>query len=645
MVKFELVKKDGLSRICNLTTKSGTIETPALLPVINPKINTVSPRELKDVFGFGALITNSYIIKKHKDLNERALAEGLHEMLDFDGIIMTDSGTFQSYMYGEVDLTNPEIIEFQKDIGTDIGTVLDIFTEPGWSEEKTEWAIEETLIRTKEACDMKGDMLINGVIQGSVYPELRTYCAEKMADLDIDVHPIGGVVPLMEQYRYSELVDVVMSSKLGMDPSRPVHLFGAGHPMILAFATLMGCDLFDSASYAKFARDDRMMFIDGTSRLREMQTLNCNCPACKDYTLDSLRKLKNVEREGVIARHNLYEITKEIETIKRYIREERLWELVEMRCRAHPALLDGLRRLEEYKEFMEIHDPLSRNGALFYTGTETLNRPLFKRYETRIMERYIPGSDKAVIFPDNPNKPYSRPYFEEFEIARKNGYVPVVSTPFGPVPAELDEVYPLSQSLFPMIKDRETEERTLSLTNMFLEKHGFKEVIDYEELEDKESLEFDGYLTRAMAVSRLQFGIPATDALFKGKIEFVKSRSNDRIRNVISDGEHILSMRAGDGLYTLKEEGAVRVAKDVPAPFMRVIVNEDSIPFVSKGRNAFCQFIIDCDENLRPMDEVIVTDEKDNVLATGRITMTKKEIKSFKRGIAVRVRSGTSDEA
>ena len=66
MVNFELLKRDGLARICQLTTKSGSIETPALLPVINPKINTITPRELKEDFGFGALITNSYIIKKHQ---------------------------------------------------------------------------------------------------------------------------------------------------------------------------------------------------------------------------------------------------------------------------------------------------------------------------------------------------------------------------------------------------------------------------------------------------------------------------------------------------------------------------------------------------------------------------------------------------
>ena len=645
MMSFELLKRDGMARICKLTTRSGTVETPALLPVINPKINTVTPRELKDVFGFDALITNSYIIKKYPELSQEALDKGLHKMLDFDGTIMTDSGTFQSYMYGDIEITNEEIIEFQKGIGTDIGTVLDIFTEPEWSRERTKDSIDETLKRTQYACDVKGDMLINGVIQGSIYPDLRTYCAEKMAEMDIDVHPIGGVVPLMEQYRYSELVDVIMSSKMGMDPSRPVHLFGAGHPMVLAFATLMGCDLFDSASYAKFARDDRLMFVDGTSRLGEMESLNCNCPACKGHTVESLRKLNKKEREVTIARHNLYQITNEIETIKRYIREERLWELVEIRCRAHPAMLDGLRKLGQYTDVTEAYDPVSRGGALFYTGSETYSRPVFLRYESSILNRYIPPTDKVVLFSDHESKPYSRPYGEDFDKARRNGYTPIVVTPFGPVPAELDEMYPLSQSLFPGISDRETEDRSLSLTVSFLEEYDIKETVKIEDIEDVGNHEYDADMLRALAVSRYQFGIPATKALFRGKVEFVKSRKMDRIRNVISDGEHILSMRAGDGLYTLKTEGAKRIAEKVPAPFMRVAVNDDSIPFVSKGRNAFCQFVIDCDPGLRPMDEVIVTDRNDNVLATGRAMMTWNEMKSFSRGIAVKVRSGNSDEA
>ncbi|MCL1978705.1 MAG: tRNA-guanine(15) transglycosylase, partial [Methanomassiliicoccaceae archaeon] len=132
---------------------------------------------------------------------------------------------------------------------------------------------------------------------------------------------------------------------------------------------------------------------------------------------------------------------------------------------------------------------------------------------------------------------------------------------------------------------------------------------------------------------------------FKGKIELVVSRKTGKIRNVISEGEHILSMRAGDGLYTLRKEGADRIVTEIRAPFMRVTVNDDAAPFVSEGRNVFCQFVTECDEDLRPMDEAVITDKNDKVIATGRMMLTADEIRSFKKGIAVKVRSGAGDEA
>ena len=644
---FEILRRDGMARLGKFTTTSGrTVETPTLLPVINPKIKTVTPRELYEEFGFGALITNSYIIKNNPDLNKEATEKGLHEMLDFPGVIMTDSGTFQSHMYGEVEMTNKEIVEFQKAIGTDIGTVLDIFTEPFWTEQQTADSIVETLKRTEEAVSLKGEMMINGVVQGSIYPNLRKDCAEKMAHMDIDVHPIGGVVPLMEQYRYAELVDVIMSSKMGLNPNRPVHLFGAGHPMILAFATLMGCDLFDSASYAKFAKDDRMMFIDGSFRLAEMQSLDCDCPACRGITLEALRKTTKNERIKILARHNLYAIKNELALVKRYMREGRIWELAELRCRAHPAMLDGLRRLRDYQEFMEKFDPVSRDGAVFYTGIETRGRPIFKRYADRIMERYVPPTKKAALFYGGQNKPYSRHFVEEFANARRQGYTPIVISPWGPVPAELDEMYPLAQSLFPEIEDTDTTDESENLTLDFLETF-FEETVTGTELEtvegeDVPEEELD--IQRAKAVCRYQFGLEATDALFRGTIELKKSRKTGKIRNVISDGEHVLSMRAGDGFYTLRLEGAQRIVKAVPAPHMRMEVADESVPFVAKGRNAMCQFTTKCDENLVPMDEVIVVDKDDTPVATGRMLLVANEIFNMKKGIAVKIRSGNDEE-
>ncbi len=640
---FEILRRDGLARIGRFTVGDKVVETPALLPVVNPKICTVPPRELHDRFGFNALITNSYIIRNIPELKEKAQAMGLHEMLDFPGVIMTDSGTFQSHMYGEVEVTNEEIVEFQKSIGTDIGTVLDVFTEPDWSHEKTKRSLETTLERTRKACEIKGKMMINGVVQGSIYTDLREYSASAMADMDVDVHPVGGVVPLMEQYRYSELVDVVMASKKGLNPSRPVHLFGAGHPMILALATLMGCDLFDSASYAKFARDDRMMFLDGTFRLQDMQTLDCGCPACQGHTLQDLRKMSKNARTKLIAEHNLYQITQELALVKRYLREGRLWELAEIRCRAHPALLDGLRRLREWQDLMERYDPISREGAVFYTGPETRARPVYMRYAERLNSRYVPETRKAALFPEPSGKPYSRPYAEEFARVRRAGYTPVVASPWGPVPAELDELYPLAQSVFPECQDRETQEESERLTAEFLESK-FDVAVEYDQVPDAEGEDVDADKIRAKAVARYQFGIDAADALFREPIELVKSKKTGKIRNVISDGEHVLSMRAGDGMYTLRMEGAKRIVAAVSAPYMRVAVVEDSVPFVSEGRNAFAQFVLSCDPDIRPMEEVIVTDPSDRPIATGRAFLTAFEMGSMKKGMAVKVRSGSDDE-
>ena len=639
---FELIKRDGLARIGRLEINGKVIETPALLPVVNPKIFTVTARELYDEFGFKALITNSYIIKTTPELNEKAREMGLHEMLDFPGLIMTDSGTFQSHMYGEVDMEPEEIIEFQKAIGTDVGTVLDIFAEPFWTKEETAASIEVTLERTKNASLAKGKMGLAGVGQGSIYSDLREDCARRMRSMDIDVHPIGGIVPLMEQYRYTELVDIIIASKKGLSPDRPVHLFGAGHPMLFALATLLGCDMFDSASYAKFARDDRMMFIDGTYRLKEMQSLDCNCPACKGQSLESLRQMDAKSRMKLIARHNLYEIKKELDIVKRYIREGRLWELAEQRCRAHPALLDALRKLEDHREFLEEFEPISREGAIFYTGPESLNRPVFTRYSKRISERYVPFATKAAIFDDTYAKPYSRGYGADFQRTASAGYAPIVITPFGPVPAELDEVYPLAQSLFPEMSDRETYSVMEDATSDVLTSFGFNEVKHESDVETGTE-EYHPDLLRAKATARYQFGIAAADALMRGSIELVVSKNTGKIRNIISDGEHVLSMRAGDGLYTLRPEGAKRIVENVPAPHMRVVVNDDAVPFVSEGRNVFAAFVLDCDVNIRPMEEVLVVNSKDELLAVGRAILVREEMFSFKKGIAVKVRNGSGD--
>ncbi|MDD1756560.1 MAG: tRNA guanosine(15) transglycosylase TgtA [Methanomassiliicoccales archaeon] len=645
---LELLKRDGLARIARFETRHGVLETPCLLPVVNPRLITIPPKDL-EAMGFQALITNSYIIRNDPALRERAMKEGLHSMLGFDGVVMTDSGTFQSHMYGEVEVANADIVAFQRDVGADIGTVLDIFTEPDWGRERTAEAVRVTLERTSEAAAIKGGMMLAGVVQGSVFPDLRLECARSLSSLAVDVFPIGGVVPLMEGYRFADLVDVIVASKKGLSPERPVHLFGAGHPMIFSLAILLGCDMFDSASYAKFARDGRMMFPEGTFHLDEMKGLDCDCPTCRGHTIESLQGLPEKERTKALALHNLHVSKKEIDRAKRALLEGSLWELVEQRCRAHPALLDALRALAKHKQFLERSEPLSREGAFFYTGPESLDRPSAYRYERRYFERYSkPRQQMSVVFQDA-ERPYSRVYAKEMrEISRRTDAHFLVMSPFGPVPIELDEVYPIAQSVFPRSRDRDTEERVRELMERFSHSHEYGVSMLYEGEPTLEMLEalgegestFDLDLARVRAVADYQFGRGAGALLMDGKVELVKSKNTDKIRNVLVNGEHILSMRAPDGLFSLRPPGARRLMRGFATPRLRVVVADDSEPFNREGKNVFCHFVKDCDPEVVPMDEVIVVNEKDDMLAIGRATMVREEMLSFKKGLAVRVREG-----
>ena len=636
---FEVLSRDGLARVGRLTTPHGTVRTPALLPVINPRLITVEPKRLRETYGFDAIITNSYIIRNNENLRERVLNEGLHALLDFDGAVMTDSGTFQSHMYGEVEVSNQEIVSFQRDIGSDIGTVLDIFTEPYWGYDETSEAVDTTLSRTEEASQLKGEMLLAGVVQGSVFPDLRESCARNMASMEVDIHPIGGVVPLMENYRYSDLVDVIVASKKGLDPSRPVHLFGAGHPMVFALAALLGCDMFDSASYAKFARDGRFMTVEGTFHLKDMKELDCQCPACHAHDIRSLKSLDEKERVRTIAEHNLWASKMELDRVRRAILEGDLWELVERRCRAHPALLDGLRRLSIHNEYLERFEPLSREGALFYTGSESVFRPAFSRYRRRSGEAFQ-FRGKRLVEVKETSKPYNRSCTELIIKEYGGNTHIVVRSPLGPVPIELDEAYPVAQSLFPAMVDRETKE--LSDKMMFQVRKGYEDVIECDcaglGSGSPDIPELD--LARTRVVIDYQFGSGASEAIIDGEASFLKSRTTGKIRNVFVDGEHALSMRASDGLFTLRPPGAKRLMKAFPHPRMRVVVEDDAVPFNREGKNVFCKFVIDCDPGIVPMDEVMVVDQSDNLVAIGRAILVREEMIAFEKGIAVKVREG-----
>jgi tRNA-guanine transglycosylases, various specificities len=356
--RFEILHKDLAGRIGRLSTLHGTVETPLLMPVINPHLPLIPPDELASM-GAEMVITNSYIINQDPDLREGAIEQGLHHLLGFPGPIMTDSGAFQLSVYGDIDVLPLEILDFQFAIKSDISVPLDIPTPPDVSRERAESELNITEERLREAAGLKRDALLAGPVQGSTYPDLRERAGRFARELGFDLYPIGGVVPLMEAYRFRDLVDVVVSAKKGLGSGVPVHLFGAGHPMIFALAAAMGCDLFDSAAYALYAREGRYLTVQGTRKLEEMKHLPCSCPVCLKYTQQEL--MDSPQRSRELARHNLYVSLQEIKLVRQSIRDGSLWDLLETRCRSHPRMLDGLKQLASYGDWLEGLDSASKS--------------------------------------------------------------------------------------------------------------------------------------------------------------------------------------------------------------------------------------------------------------------------------------------
>ncbi|MEM2282693.1 MAG: PUA domain-containing protein [Candidatus Hadarchaeales archaeon] len=145
---------------------------------------------------------------------------------------------------------------------------------------------------------------------------------------------------------------------------------------------------------------------------------------------------------------------------------------------------------------------------------------------------------------------------------------------------------------------------------------------------------------RLRAVADYQFGQGAGEALFRGELQLVRGRGG-KIRQVWSGGVPICSIRASDGFIVLNREGAVRLHSAIRFPRLRVVVAEEAVPFVGRGRDVFAKHVLEADPEIRPAEEVLVVDQRDRLLATGRAVLNGEEMVDFDTGVAVKVRRAT----
>ncbi len=147
---------------------------------------------------------------------------------------------------------------------------------------------------------------------------------------------------------------------------------------------------------------------------------------------------------------------------------------------------------------------------------------------------------------------------------------------------------------------------------------------------------------RLRSIANYQFGENAGDALFSGEVSVIRSKSTGKIKQVFVDDQLVATLRPRDGFLSLSLEGARRLLR--AGKGFLVVVSDEAAPFVSAGRSVFAKHVISADPEIRPGDEVLVVDEKRNLLAVGKALLNGEEMVMFKRGVAVKVRRGVGKD-
>jgi len=580
-ISFEIKDKDIAGRIGKLEIENEnnsmkkTIETPALMPVYGLNNPILSIDELKEKFNAKILMTNAYMLFKTEEKKSKVIEQGIHKFLNFDGIVAVDSGSYQLMKYGDIDISNAEILKFEEKIGAEIGSFLDIPTLPDAYKRLAEENLLVTLKRAKEAKELNLNLIINAAIQGSTFSDLRAKSAREISK-NFELNAIGGIVRLMEEYRFEDLVNIIVAVKKNIKAGNVVHAFGLGHPMLFGLAVGLGCDIFDSAAYALFARDKRYITNYGTKKISELEYLPCSCPACHNKEPGDLD-------EHDIALHNLYVSYEEIRRVKQAIKENTLWEYIEMRAISHPSLYKAVKGLKQHRKFLSEFDPITKRSAFFDFGFDCRT----EIYNVKSRAKNIITSLRSEIFKSSA------------DLKKTENLIKI--NQFGNVPGEILDIYPL---------------------NVF----GIKSNAGDEE--------------KVRAIMQYQFGKDADDVLNKFNLIIKRSRKTKRIRWIhdTKTKELLASVRASDHFIIPHKMLALELHKFFKFPKLRIAINDEAVPFVKEGRNVFAKFVINADKNLRAGDECLVVDKDDNLIATGTLMLAPGECMSFKRGVAVRVR-------
>jgi queuine tRNA-ribosyltransferase len=339
-------KDEGTSaRAGEILVRGKRFETPAFLPVgTHGSVKAMAPEELENI-GFKIILANAFHLSLRPGCGVIQKAGGLHNFMNWDRAILTDSGGYQVFSLKNLRSITPEGVEFQspydgrrifytpesvidiqRRLGVEIIMPLDVCIHypAGYNDVKK--ALDTTVRWASRSVREKGggEQALFGILQGGFFPELRRESAERLSEMDFEGYALGGFCVGEERSLRNEMLALAP----GLAPrGKPLYLMGVGEPEDILAGIENGVDMFDCVLPTRNARNGSLFtslgklniknarFRDDTSPVDE----KCGCPACRNYSRAYLHHLfKTGEILGIRLNtcHNLFFINNLMKRIR-----------------------------------------------------------------------------------------------------------------------------------------------------------------------------------------------------------------------------------------------------------------------------------------------------------------------------------------
>ena len=355
-IRYNLLKeeKNTMARLGIIETNYGTFETPMFMPVgTEGAVKTLSVEELKDI-NSGIILANTYHLwlKPGEDVVNKA--GGLHEFMNYNGPILTDSGGFQvfslakpkditedgvhfkNHLNGDSLFLTPEkSIEIQNKLDSDIAMSFDECVAWPATYEYCKESVDRTLRWAKRGKDVFNNerQSLFGIVQGGEYEDLRRYCAEELIKMDFDGYSIGGTSVGEDKPTMYKMVKYA-TNVLPKDKVR--YLMGVGDPIDIVENVCRGVDIFDCVSPTRLARHGHVLTRYGKINIKNSKykedfshlTNDCDCYTCRNnYSKSYIRHLINVNEtlgSRLLSIHNIRYLIRLTEELREAIRNDSL---------------------------------------------------------------------------------------------------------------------------------------------------------------------------------------------------------------------------------------------------------------------------------------------------------------------------------